>query len=284
MLGYAYLRKNIWKRFNPTTDDPVVRAALERSLALDARNLHALIVYLNLAMMEQDWDAARRYVARMKDINPHDVTVARGLGLYYQTLGFPEQAVDAFRQATRLDPLSAVAWGSLAVASAVNQRNDEAIAAGEAALALEPQSTGVLAWVCIAHAMKGDLHEAETIAVKIEQMPGGSQFKGCAIEIARAAGDLEKARRLVDDRVKNEQGDAGSWGQNYLEVGGYKKALPFLRRAYDEGDISLYAFTVDPIMPRDFLEGAGWKALTQLPRFRAWQAAHDKLAAELAAR
>ena len=104
------------------------------------------------------------------------------------------------------------------------------------------------------------------------------------MEIARALGDHGGAVQIVDNRVKNNQGSPAYMGQNYLELGDYKKALPLLRRAYGEGDMTLYTLAFDPVTPRDFLLTPGWQELTHRQRFRAWQAAHDRLAMELAAK
>jgi TolB-like protein/DNA-binding winged helix-turn-helix (wHTH) protein/tetratricopeptide (TPR) repeat protein len=282
MLGYAYLGRSL----DPTRPDhhmavAVTRAALDRALALNPRNLSALMAYLDLALWGQDWNAAAGLVRRMQRINPNNATVARALGLYYQFLGFPEQARNAFTLATKLDPLSHVAWGSLAIMDSVLGRNDEAIAAGKTALALSPDIADVIGWLCLAYVGRGDIQEAQGLVAKLETTPKGRQLKGCSMEIARTTGDNAKARRIVDDRVRNNQGQPVYMGQNYLEVGEYQKAIPLLRHAYDMEDATLYVLPLDPATPRDFLKSAAWKELTQRPRFRAWQAAHDKLAAEL---
>jgi TolB-like protein/DNA-binding winged helix-turn-helix (wHTH) protein/Flp pilus assembly protein TadD len=282
MLGYAYLGRII----DPTHPDrdmaaAVTRAALDRALALNPRNLTALIAYMDVALFTQNWNAATTFVHRMRRINPNNATVARAFGLYYQFLGFPEQSRAAFKFATQLDPLSHVTWGSLASLDASLGRNDEAIAAGNTALALSPDSAGVLAWVCVAHAMRGDFAEARKLIARLARSEGGRRYQGCALEIARAAGDRTKERQIVDDRVRNNQGDPAYMAQSYLEIGEYQKAVPLLQHAYEVGDTTLYILPLDPVTPRDFLKSAAWKRLTQLPRFRAWETAHDRVAAQL---
>jgi tetratricopeptide (TPR) repeat protein len=218
----------------------------------------------------------------MKRVNPNNATVARALGLYYQFLGFPEQSRAAFKLATKLDPLSHIAWGSLASLDASIGRNDEAIAAGNTALALSPENAGVIGCLCLAYVGNGKIQEAQRLAAQLETTPEGRQLKGCSMEIARTTGDNAKARRIIGDRVRNNQGEPAYMGQNYLEVGEYQKAVPLLRHAYDAGDTTLYVLPLDPATPRDFLKSAAWRELTERPRFRAWTAAHNRLAAELA--
>jgi tetratricopeptide (TPR) repeat protein len=258
----------------------VTRAALDRALALNPRNLTALIAYMDLALWTQDWKAAENFVQRMRRINANNATVARAFGLYYQFLGFPQRSRDAFKLATKLDPLAAAAWGSLAILDANFGHNDEAIAAGSTSLALAPGNEAVLGWVCVANAAVRHFDEARELAVRLAQIPGGEELKGCEQEIARFSGDRETAQRVVAERVKNKQGGLAFLGQSYLLVGEYGKALPLLQRAYEVGDTSLYTLPLDPVTPRDFLESAAWKELTQRPRFRAWQTAHDRLALE----
>ncbi|HSC19220.1 MAG TPA: winged helix-turn-helix domain-containing protein [Rhizomicrobium sp.] len=282
MLGYALLGRSL----DPARPDhamavSVTRAALDRALALNPRNVTALIAYMDTALWDQDWNAAAAFVRRMQGINPRNVTVARALGLYYQFLGFPEQSRAAFKLATELDPLSPVTWGSLAVIDGMMGRNDEAIAAGNTALALAPEAPGVLAWVCIAHAERREFNEAHKLMARLYRTEEGRFYQGCAQETARLSGDREKARRIVEERVKNDQGEPAYMGQSYLLVGEYDKAVPLLQHAYEVGNSTLYLLPLDRDTPRDFLQSAAWRELTQRPRFRAWQAAHDAVAASL---
>jgi hypothetical protein len=131
--------------------------------------------------------------------------------------------------------------------------------------------------------MRGDFAEAHKLMARLYQTEEGRQYQGCAQETARMRGDKAAARRIVEARVKNRQGDPAYLGQSYLLIGEYEKAVPLLQRAYEVGDTTLYALPLDPTTPRDFLKSAAWRELTQLPRFRAWQAAHDRVAAEFKA-
>ena len=97
------------------------------------------------------------------------------------------------------------------------------------------------------------------------------------------SGDREATLRIVHERIKNNQGDPAYLGQSSLLIGEYDKAVPLLQHAYEVGDLTLYVLPLDPATPRDFLKTAAWKRLTLLPRFRAWQAAHDAVAASLPA-
>ena len=284
MLGYAYLGRTL----DATRPDhamavSVTRAALDRALALNPRNLSALMPYFDLALWGQDWNGAAALVRRMQRINPNNATVARARGLYYEFLGFPEQSRAAFKLATKLDPLAPNTWGSLASVDASVGYNDEAVSAGNIALALSPGTPGTIASVCIAHVMRGEFAEARKLMARLYQTEEGRYYQGCAQETARRRGDREAARRIVEARVKNKQGDPAYLGQSYLLIGEYEKAVPLLQHAYDVGDSTLYVLPLDPDTPRDFLKSAAWKELTQRPLFRAWQAAHDKVAVELKA-
>ncbi|MBV8800014.1 MAG: hypothetical protein JO208_09420, partial [Alphaproteobacteria bacterium] len=285
MLGYAYLGRTLdLTRADHEMAVSVTRAALERALALNPRNLTALIAYMDLALWGQDWTAAGDFVRRMQRINPNNVTVARALGLYYEFLGFPEQSRAAFKLATKLDPLAPNTWGSLANLDASVGRNDEAVSAGNTALALSPGTAGTLASVCIAHVMRGEFAEARKLMARLYQTEEGRYYQGCAQETARMRGDRAEARRIVHERIAKKQGDPAYLGQSALLIGEYGEAVPLLQHAYEVGDLTLYVLPLDPATPRDFLKSTAWRRLTQLPRFRAWQAAHDKLAVELAHR
>jgi tetratricopeptide (TPR) repeat protein len=238
---------------------------------------------MNLALGQQKWSTAIEVIRRMQGINAKNATVTRALGVYYATLGFPDRAAVQYRLSTKLDPLSPIAWSLLQDEESTVSHYDAAIEAANAVLALIPDNPGTLGWLCVARVARGELDEARRLAAKLEQTPDGRQLKGCRIEIARVSGKHAEAVRLVDERVKNNQGDVAYMAQNYLLLGEYQKALPLLRRAYDEGDAVLYRLPLDPDTPRDFLRSAAWRQLTELPRFRAWTAAHNQLAKEIAA-
>jgi len=277
MLAYAYLHKD-WRANDPRSSEAVIQAAVARALALDPHNITALLVSMDVALEGQDWVGSARFLARLQQTNPRQIYVARAAGQYYRALGFPQRSLEAYELAARLDPLSPPAWGSLAIAYGLAGRRKDAVAAGQTALSLAPNSVLVLAWVCLARNQIGDIAEARRLAARLAQTAEGRELRGCEMEIALKSGDLAKARAIVEQRARDHAGGPAFIGQNFLEVGLYDKALRALRYAYDVGDVILYTLPLDPETPRDFLKSPGWIALTQLPRFRAWQAAHDRVA------
>ena len=80
-----------------------------------------------------------------------------------------------------------------------------------------------------------------------------------------------------------ENVDASDAGLTYALVGDFDKAVTWLERAYDRKEPDWFAAPYYKIVPPAFFKLPRWKALTERPLYQDWQAAHDRVAAELAA-
>jgi tetratricopeptide (TPR) repeat protein len=110
--------------------------------------------------------------------------------------------------------------------------------------------------------------------------------QACALKSAAAAGRTAEARALADAIAKRFP--AFVFGETnvanfYLAAGDFGDALQWFQRAYDRGEYDLFAISYLPTTPRNFLTTPGWIALKRKPEGVAWQAAHDRVAADLAA-
>jgi len=96
---------------------------------------------------------------------------------------------------------------------------------------------------------------------------------------------MADARKIVDgmaSRFSSLDMPAADIGDDYAVAGGSESAFPWLQRAYDAKEYQLFTIGFDRAIPPEFFGKPGWKALSQRPLFKDWQAAHDKLASELA--
>jgi hypothetical protein len=102
---------------------------------------------------------------------------------------------------------------------------------------------------------------------------------------AVSTGNIAEARLLADGIAKRfptffyDETDIGSF---YFATGDAAKAMKWLERAYDRRNQDLLALSYSATMPPELLKTLAWKVLMQRPEARAWQSAHDRLAAELA--
>jgi TolB-like protein len=260
--------------------------ALDRALSLDGHNLEALSSHLFVALMKWEWPVAVADARRLQALNPHSVFTLRGLDALYGSLGFPEQQAAALREATRLDPLSFVDLNNLA--TVYNDRGEfaEAGSAAGDGLALRPGRALTLYTLCVAYAGERRSDRAADLARQLLALNETAASEACALKRAAALGQKGEAHALADSIAARFPafvfGDT-SIGNFYLAAGDPAAALTWFRRAYDDHDMAVFALPYLPTTPKDFLASAAWAELRKRPDSVAWQAAHDRLEAALAA-
>jgi TolB-like protein/thioredoxin-like negative regulator of GroEL len=260
--------------------------ALDRALALDPRNLEALSSHLLVALMKWDWDKAAADAQRLKSINPHSVFTLRGLNSYYDSLGFPEQQAATLREATRLDPLSFVDLNNLA--TVYNNRGEyaEAESAANDALALRPDRVLTLYTLCTAYAGMKRANRAQILIDQMSALHATDASEGCALINAANSARKAEAHALADSIAARfpafvfGETDIGLF---YLAAGDVPRALVWFERAYAKRDYKLFETPFLAAAAPSLLKSQGWIALMKKPEARAWQSAHDRLSADLAA-
>jgi tetratricopeptide (TPR) repeat protein len=284
-LGRTYVHS---AQFQNRRADLVAAAetALDRALVLDGRNLEALSSHLLVALMKWKWQVAADDAHRLEALNPHSVFTLRGLNAWYGSLGFPEQQTAALQEATRLDPLSFVDLNNLA--TAYNDRSEfaEAVSAANDALGLRPGRALTLYTLCVAYAGLRNENRTQQLIRQLLALHEADASQACALKRAADAGRMAEAHALADAiarRFPSFVFGNTNIASFYLAAGDPAAALQWFRRAYDNRDYDLFAVSYLPTTPPAFLGSAGWISLKQKPEAVAWQAAHDRLAAELSA-
>lgn len=263
---------------------PDAQAALARALVLDPRNIEALGAHADLALHWLDWKTAAADMKRMRAISPNSSAVLHEMFRYYQFLGFPEQALEAAQGAALLDPLSVVDHLNVTAALIHLARFGEAVGAAQAALALAPNQTDIRAYQCTAYAHSGEIEQARAIADQFSKAHDKPDSDGCLFDIAVGEGRLDDARKINDAFVAqypNGPLDAVGLADNYAIMGDARSAVQWMERASGQKNSYLFQIPLDRSIPPAVLADPGWKGLMQEPLFRDWQAAHDRLAAEL---
>jgi len=283
-LGYAYEDElHLFEPADPAATQAAADAAVTKALALDPKHLIALLTHLDLALGRWDWETATADLKRMRTVNPGNAVVLRAAANYYGLLGFPTRAIDAYKATAALDPLSLAAHLNLSVDYLGLARYPEAADAARAALALQPAHPYALHNLCVALARGGHAREAADIQAKLAAAHDSEGSTDCGFEIALGAGDRAAARKIVDGWAAQNPETYTDIGVNYAEVGDLDKAMDWLERGFNarESDI-FYIPYGNRSLPRALFATPRWKALTQLPEYKKWQAAHDRVAAELA--
>jgi tetratricopeptide (TPR) repeat protein len=163
---------------------------------------------IELALRLGEPDAARRAADALLRYFPDAVAPVVLLGQALLDSGAPREAVAQFRQALKLNPLDAVAWGGLAGALArCGQRAASSAALLRAALhdplgseALAPgiAQTPTALGMGVVYLRRGHAAlAAPELAAALNRQPGRDDLRIYSIEALRRAGDLAEARRLL---------------------------------------------------------------------------------------
>lgn len=263
----------------PTLHD-AAHEALTHALVLDPNNLTALIAGSRLSLADEDWTGAAGFIRRARALRPNSSEVLMAQGNYESELGFPQRAQQTFRRAAALDPLSTDVWMHLAEQSIYARDFNGLLIAGEKATSLSSANPGAVNFLCGGYALTKQLGRARAVRAQLLQIPEGHKLIGCQFDIVLMEGHLDDARAIADRCVTPL-----FTGANHLVLGDTDRAIAEFEKAYDTRDEQLFSIPYDKVYASApgaaaLFKSKRWLALTQRPRFRAWQSAHDQAARE----
>ncbi|MBV8800153.1 MAG: helix-turn-helix domain-containing protein [Alphaproteobacteria bacterium] len=256
------------------------------ALKLDPNNVEALGTDIERAIRMWDWDSLYRTGQRLLTMKKRNAKAYEGLHFFYLFMGFPNETVDAIREAAELDPLSFPYRHLYELALWHAGRLPEAIAAGETALKLQPSHPRILNELCTLNAHAGNIARAQSYARQLAALPAGGWawlVKNCELEIAFKTEPRGQIRGRLDAMVPTYIPRA-DLAVLYARNGDNDKAVTLLQQAYEKRGLdSLTLLPSDADTPRGLLHNRRVKALWQRPELRAWQGYHDRISRDLAA-
>lgn len=259
--------------------------AVRNTLRLDPGNTEALTAKAAFALMEWNWDAAAAVLHTILNLHDSDSEVLNMKALLLKYLGFPEQSLRAARASAEVDTLYGVAWANIASSLFELGRYEEASAAAANALALLPNQPDLMVEQCGAWAHSGHIAKAESMYATLMRTGAEEHAVGCNFEILLAKGDLAHARSLAHqlagmpaERAPRLRETAGLY---YLLVGEVEAALACFDQSYDRRELGLLTVSSSPQALAQLANNARWVALRNQPLFMQWQAAHNRIAADL---
>ena len=262
------------------------------ALQLDPNHAQALLTRGQISQASWNWAEADSVLQRALDHNPNDADAHHLYAVFLNALDLHEAAVAQERRAAALDPLAPIHRSNIAFSLHYLNRYAEAAAEYKAALTLDPNFVYALDGLCQADADMGKIDEAKKILsdrlVSIERIEGeeASTVDDCRIAIISRIGDLHELKRLatVAQRLyASGEMVASSVGFIYALAGDVDQAIHWYEKAYDDRDYALFFDITEPDLPAKLKADPRWAALMQRPLIKDWQAAHDRVAAELAA-
>jgi TolB-like protein len=265
-LAYAYSVLGGFGGVHPNDSWPYARAAAEKALALDERLAEAHTALALEAMSHRyDWRAAREGLERALELNPSSVDALVWLGpLESGIWGRFDRALEHLARAERLDPRSRdvsynIGWPLLWAG-----RQEEAVAAFQSLVALEPEYYGGHEGLAIARAAQGRYEEAlasarTTVAVGDPHFDPAIGLLGYLYgRLGRRADALRQLERLDELAARGRYVSPVSRAHVYAGLDEVDEAFAWLERGYEERTHWLIWLGREPY---------DWDNLTSDPRF-----------------
>jgi len=288
--GLAAFSHAAWgySQFDPLHKDAIraeAKDAAAKALLLDPRNIKARALQGVFDLDEWNWKAAASDFRILRAEAPNNMRALANLGVYYDTMGIPDAAVAVMRRWLQVDPLSDAARRFMFLELSKAHRYREAIVMVRTILADHPDDPWGLVTLCEGDAHTNQIGEAHQVDDRLRRLKS-DQADYCQFDIDVNSGDVGDARAILahwsagyPDRFLF----ASDIAEKYITLNDFEKASDWLERAYDRRETGVFepAFEADYASYR---KTARWQAVTQRAGFKEWQAVHNRIAAELAAR
>jgi len=193
-----------------------------------------------------DFTHAGDEYARAQSLAPGNAQVLQDYGAFAATIGRTEAGLAAIRHAARLDPLSTDSLYRLGEAQWISRRYDEAAAAFEEVITLDPDASRAYAWRGLAYYGLGDFQSARSSC----EARGQKVWPRFCLELV-----YDKLGRHADaeatfTKVRAEVGDAAAYqyAEMYTQWGDTPRALEWLQTAVRVHDKGVRWLKRDPLM------------------------------------
>jgi TolB-like protein/DNA-binding winged helix-turn-helix (wHTH) protein len=219
----------------------------EQAISLDPNLASA---YLALAKtqidFDWDWDAADTYVAKAAALEPGNAEVFRIRSYLAKESGDLDQAIKLYKQAIALDPLRTDSYTGLGYQLYVAGRDNEARAALQKALDLNPRAAFV-------HLTFGKIFIAEgkpqlSFAEFDKEPLEWGKLTGQALAYHALDRERDSNATLASLIAKHDTDGAYQIAEVYAYRGEIDKSFEWLERAYKQRDPGLSEMNTDPVL------------------------------------
>src|SRR5882757_525731 len=231
---------------DPTEGYRMARDNAERAIALDPALASAYLALANTQIdYDWDWDAANISLTIAVSLEPGNVEVFRLRSHLSRILGNLDQATRLYEQVVALDPLRPNSYSGLEYLLYVGGRYEDAQAALQKALDLNPQATYVHLTMGEALIVEGKPQQA---LAEIEKEPiEWGKLTGQALAY-HALGRGQDSNAALASLIE-KYGSAGAFqiAQVYAYRGDSDRSFEWLERAYNQRDPGLPEIKTDPL-------------------------------------
>jgi TolB-like protein/Flp pilus assembly protein TadD len=222
------------------------RADAERAIALDPALASAYLALANTQIdYDWDWDAANISLTKAASLEPGNVEVFRLRSHLSRILGNLDQATRLYEQVVALDPLRPNSYSGLEYLFYVGGRYEDAQAALQKALDLNPRATYVHLTMGEALIVEGKPQQA---LAEIEKEPiEWGKLTGQALAY-HALGHEQDSNAALASLIE-KYGSAGAFqiAQIYAYRRDSDRSFEWLERAYKQRDPGLPEIKTDPL-------------------------------------
>jgi TolB-like protein/DNA-binding winged helix-turn-helix (wHTH) protein/Flp pilus assembly protein TadD len=246
-LADAY---NLLPRYGTTPTRTALLEAKQHALAAlaldpDLAEAHAALAKVQHSL-DWDWAGAEASFQRAIDSSPGYATAHQWYSVFLLTTGRVDEGIAEAERARALDPLSPVINLHLAYSLSYRDRLDEAEAAIQRALELEPRYANahfLAGWI---HLRRDDPEAARTdFTTAIDLAGNPREYLGGLAAAEVAAGRRDEAQRIVADLESTQTGaeDSGQplfWA--LVALGRTDEAFRILERDFENRSVAFYLF------------------------------------------
>jgi TolB-like protein/Tfp pilus assembly protein PilF len=177
---------------------------------------------------------------------PGDARVLRDSSWFAAMMGRADRSVAAARRAVMLDPLDWRSYNRLGLALFYARQYDEAIAAFQHNLALDPDNPNASALLGFAHYNLGKFDSAREAC---ETKPDNWEDQEClALTFRKLGRDVDAEAMLAKIRAATGDGSAYNYAEISAQWGNSNQALGWLETALKLRDSGLADLKVDPLL------------------------------------
>jgi tetratricopeptide (TPR) repeat protein len=221
------------------------RADALRAVDLDPRLTSG---YVSLAgiQMNRDWDlsTAEATLTTARRMEPNDVSVLSTLSNLLRFRGQLDESIALQRQVITMAPLSGGSYGALAIRLFIVGRLDEALAAQQRALELDPQLEFVhfnRAEVLLAKGLPNDALR------EVDAEPGQVWRQLGTVVVMHDLGRTNESNSALRKLIATHPAEPYNIASAYAYRGDLDQALAWLDHAFDHRDVSLIQVRTDPL-------------------------------------
>jgi tetratricopeptide (TPR) repeat protein len=215
------------------------RAAAEKAIALAPQLAAGYRARADISLLTLDFPGARADATASMDLAPDDTRVQNDYGFMLGTFGRLDEAIAATNKAIELDPLSSGAWANLGLYLMARQEFPAARRAMARSLAISPDDE-------LTHSNLGllDIFEGRTEDASREFNTTDDTFGQSMVEHARH--HEVASRRALEKLITTHAADAAyQIAEVYGWIGEKDKAFEWLERAYQQRESGIDQITFD---------------------------------------